>query len=315
MISSELSCSWEYTTDLQSNTDHYTISIATDPLDQSRIFSQEVPGNEYSFVSPVLQFYKEQTYYVTLYTENKAGLVNILTSDPIYFDETPPINSGKIKVIPNYAFGYYNMGDINNLTIDMSQSAVCILWSNCVGLRFSAFANENSIKEYQLGIGTVAKGDNIYGYRVIVPDKDNNEYRYTIDHLSLDSNLREPLYFTIRAVNYVGLHTDLTSSPVYIKSYTNIQNSWVYDGKDPLVDIDYQNYTTFISAHLHYGIHCPLRTLEWGVESADGMIFKNFTEVSLEYKTDVLETEFSVSTDQILLYNDETYRIVVRGNE
>ena len=96
-LPSQLTCSWLHTYDTESTIASQTISIATDNLDQSHLFSFALPGNMTNFTSPVMNFSSDQAYYVTLYYTNGAGLENIITSRPVYYDLTPPISPSVVR--------------------------------------------------------------------------------------------------------------------------------------------------------------------------------------------------------------------------
>ena len=259
----------------------------------------------------MLEFTSGIPYYTTLYIYNGAGLENIITSEPIYFDATPPVNIGDIYVIPNYgSINYENSTD----DINMSSVAQCVWDSNILTVQFTPFLDmETGIKDYQLGIGSEPGMDDILSFHSVDTYPDGNPLTYTITPLSLNANSRQPHYFTIRAFNYANLYTDSTSIPVYIKSNVNSLVSWVYDGDDDSKDIDYQYSTTYISGNAFFGVNCPMKRLEWAVESVDGALVKEFTEIDPNPISEELENTYKLSTDQAQLYEDETYRLLVRG--
>lgn len=307
----QVSCQWNATYDPQSGIKRYNISLSTDKLDTSRVFFQELSGYQYSFTSPILNLDTSLQYYVTLYIENGAGLVNILTSTLSSCDSTPPISTGSVSIVPNYANSSYSEGMIIDKQIDTSQSAVCVWYANSLTVSFPPFTDDESgIKEYQLGIGTSVASDDVVSYSIITPTLSSQLYQ--VNNLVLNASYAGPLYFTIRAINNAFLYTDSTSNAVYVKSTTNRGQSWVYDGTIG-TDIDFQNTTTYISGIFHYSVNCPLKSLEWAVEGTDGIIVKNFTDIPLT--DNYHEMDFTFSTDQITLYNGETYRLIIRGNE
>ena len=142
---SQLTCSWLHTNDPESTIASQTISIATDNLDQSRLFSSVLPGNTTNFTSPVLNFTSGQAYYVTLYYTNGAGLENIVTSRAVYYDWTPPVSSSVgVVVLPNYASGVYE-GVSEGVTGVMRDSeAVCVLVTDRLSLQYGAFTDPES---------------------------------------------------------------------------------------------------------------------------------------------------------------------------
>lgn len=127
---------------------------------------------------------------------------------------------------------------------------------------------------------------------------------------------RSALYFNVKAFNNNELHSILSSRPIFLKTEANALASWVYDGMSDLFDIDYQTYTSEISGYFQVGTNCPLQGAHWLVETADGMLVHNVTGVNTaEFIGNMLDNHYFVSSDQVSLYNDETYRIVVRATD
>ena len=109
---------------------------------------------------------------------------------------------------------------------------------------------------------------------------------FTLEMLpSVVSSTRDPLFLTIIRYDEANLHLKLTSLPIYVKSPDNLIASWVYDGDDPGVDLDYQQSTTYISSHAMFEVNCPMEVIEWGLESVDGMIVLNFSTTKLQNRT------------------------------
>ena len=286
--------------DIQSTINQFTVFITSDSL---QLFSQKM-HNLPTFLSPVINNNNRSNYYITLHVENSAGLINIFMSNMIDIDVTPPHNSGGLLVAVNHASGHY-------LTTLTHGDPVCVWWNEILSVYFQPFIDkESDIIEYRLGIGSTPGGDDFYHYTTVKPVKTSQLYMIRLP--SKLENSRKPLYFTVRAINAALLHSDLTSHQYYIKSTTNTKVSQVYDGKELYNDIDFQNYTTYISGHLHYGINCPLKYIEWSVERADGVITKNISQISVP-STITLHEVFSISSDQVILQNQETYRLVVQG--
>ena len=124
------------------------------------------------------------------------------------------------------------------------------------------------------------------------------------------------LYFNIKSYNSEHLHSVISSNPVFIKSGTNIQPSWLYDGRDPRSDSDFQTATTAISGWFHIGANCPIRSAQWAVESVDGMMAQDYVNVSIPDTVALgnhVENTFFLNSDQVQLFDDETYRILVQA--
>ena len=132
-----INCRWSGIRDNQSGIISYAVSIGTLPTDQSVLSRVDIEGKEHidSYTSPLMTFELNVAYFLTLYITNGAGLEKIFTSDPIYFDATPPRFSGKVSVLRNFRSGEYSLGDI---TIDNlgTESATCLFDTDIVGIVF-----------------------------------------------------------------------------------------------------------------------------------------------------------------------------------
>ena len=62
-----------------------------------------------------------------------------------------------------------------------------------------------------------------------------------------------------------------------------------------------------------FGVNRPMEVIEWGLESIDGMIVLNFSSVQSNSLQDTLNNACFISSDQVSPYDNQTYRIVVRG--
>ena len=98
-----------------------------------------------NFTSPVMNFSSDQAYYVTLYYTNGAGLENIITSRPVYYDLTPPISpSVGVVVLPNYASGVYE-GVTEAVTgVVRDSEAVCVLVTDGLSLQYGTFTDSET---------------------------------------------------------------------------------------------------------------------------------------------------------------------------
>lgn len=90
-----------------------------------------------SYTSPLIVFTQNIPYFVTLYTTNGARLERIFTSEPVYFDTTPPVFAGTVSVLRNFGTGEYNMGDITIRSIGMD-TAACLYDTDIVSILFQA---------------------------------------------------------------------------------------------------------------------------------------------------------------------------------
>lgn len=134
---------------------------------------------------------------------------------------------------------------------------------------------------------------------------------HTLNPIDFSSANRQSVFFNIKIYNTEGLYTILSSNAVYVKSYLNREYSWIFDGDDIDRDIDYQTSITEASANFYIGVNCPIRAAQWAVESVDGMLAQQYTQIDIA--PDKFNNLFSVSTDQVNLYNNETYRVLVQA--
>ena len=258
-----------------------------------------------------MNYSPDQGYYVTLYAYNGAGLENIITSEPVYIDTSPPVSEGSLYVIPN--FGDQSYTDESG-SINTTMEAFCVWDTDVLTLRFSKSSDEESIIiEYQLGIGHFSGGDDVVAFHTIdIEVVDDTWGIYVLSGIDrVYSETRNPYYFTVRSFNSAGLYYDIVSMPVYVKSEGNTEVSWVIDGDTGTEDRDYQYSSTQASGRAFFGINCPMRMVEWSVEGIDGIVAKNFTEIDLE-TAQYTNNTYSFGTDQVM-YEDETYRLIVRG--
>ena len=107
------------------------VSIATDPLDQSRVYSETLSASLSEFVSPVMEFQADVAYYVTLYVNNGAGLQSILTSEAIYYLTAPREWNGPLMVVPNYATSEYN-----TIGLELESEAICLQDTDVISILF-----------------------------------------------------------------------------------------------------------------------------------------------------------------------------------
>ena len=258
-----------------------------------------------------MNYSTNQSYYVTLYAYNKAGLESIVTSEPIYIDTSPPTSEGLLYVLPN--FGDQSYTDESG-TINTTTEALCLWDTDVATLIFSQSSDkESNIKEYQLGIGHLLGGDDVLAFHTVnVEFVDDVWATYVLSGIdSVYSKIREPYYFTIRSFNNAGLYYDIVSMPVYSMSEDNTKSSWIIDGDRETEDRDYQYSATQANGRAFFGINCPMRSVEWSVQGVDGVVVKNFTEIDLK-TAQYSNNTYSFSTDQVM-YDDETYRLIVRG--
>lgn len=137
---------------------------------------------------------------------------------------------------------------------------------------------------------------------------------YQINPINFTDANRQGIYFSIQVYNCHGLYSVLSSNIVYIKSNLTLQPSWLYDGNNSNSDIEYQDSTTQVNAYVHVGINCPIETAQWAVESVDGMLTQDYIEIEVGADSLGLKSNtFFLFSDQVLLYHDESYRVLFRA--
>ena len=173
---------------------------------------------------------------------------------------------------------------------------------------------------YKLGVGYAPGNDDLQKFKLITPmpftaeTSNGGLLHYQIHPINFTDALRRGIYFSIEVHNCHGLYTTLSSNVVYIKSDLTLEANWIYDGNNSNSDIEYQGSTTEVSAYVHVGVNCPIQTAQWAVEGVDGILTQDYIEV--ETSSNSLNTRrntFFLSSDRVLLYNDESYRVLFQA--
>ena len=314
-------CHWDGIMDPESGIQQYAIAIGTSQTDQSVMSRTILEGTCLNdFISPVFHIVSPTVpYYVTLFSTNGVNQEAITISNPIYFDISPPIISGGVFIRPNFKVADYIMGVLTNLSSG-AESAVCLLDTDIVSILFDApqDTESGSVFNFELGVGYFPGNDDVLRFEVInpVPLPSNGEIVTTLYHrltpISFTAVGRRGIYFTIRVLNRAHLVTVLTSNVVFIKSGLTLEWNWIYDGTEFGSDIDYQISTIEMGAIFHLGVNCPIREGRWAVESVDGNLTQPYVYLDINQFQNPIENTFHVFSDQLLLFNDETYRILVQ---
>ena len=153
-----ISCECADMLDAESGIIRFTVSIGTDATDQSILSEMNLAGDSSFFVSPQLNVSVTMTYYVTLRIGNSAGLETILTSDPVYFDNSPPIVEGfTVTVLPNSLLSQYDMSNFSTEFIASPDTLVCLLNTDVAVIVFDNSADPETgiISRYVLHTHTV----------------------------------------------------------------------------------------------------------------------------------------------------------------
>ena len=86
------------------------------------------------------------------------------------------------------------------------------------------------------------------------------------------------------------------------------------DGTDPNDDMELQTSTTEIGAYFSIGSHCPVTYARWAIEDANGTVVLDYVDVEIPAHSErEVQNEFALYTDQVMLYNEESYRVLVQA--
>ena len=268
-------------------------------------------STSYSF--PVLQFELTLEYYVTFRVSNRAGIQANVVRGPIVVATNVPVATGSVTVVPNYEEYIYN-GNSSMQVIPSNNAAQCLFASAILTAFWEPFTDEwSGISKYQISIGYSPGSEEVYSFqdaRPLVADFGSLSYEVHPVYFPVASTA--PVFVSVRGFNNAGYHTTITSNPIYIISDENTYTGWVYDGGDNQMDIEYQTSTSRIEGTFSTGVNCPLASVQWAVEAADGMRVLNFTTVSISDSRTFNGTYF-ISSSGLSLYNGETYRIIVKA--
>ena len=170
---------------------------------------------------------------------------------------------------------------------------------------------------YEVGIGYSLGTDDHHTFTSFTPSLiTTGTYSHTLTHIDTTVIGRRPIYFTVqtRSSDNTQQVFKLSSSPVYIKSTINEQDSWLSDGTDPDFDREYQTSTTEISARFSIGTNCPITYARWAIEDANGTVVQDYLDVEIPPQSSGERVnEFALYTDQVRLYNEESYRVLVQA--
>ena len=323
-------CHWSGTEDPQSTLLQHTIAIGTSATDQSVLSSKRLLADQRSYTSAIFpSLLPNVPYYVTLTTFNRAGQERVLVSDAIYLDVTPPTFQGSLLVYPNFRVADYFYGRLTNITISDGgvAAAVCLFDTDAVTVVFDAPSDVTSSSGastgsflYKIGVGYRMGSDDIVQFSSFFPvplvashplyHLTSERLYHRLTRLSLASIGRHPFYVTLKVGNAAKLSSVLSSGPVYVKSDVTARPSWARDGFNEEVDIDYQASTVQIGGSFSVGVNCPIRSGRWAVEGVDGNLTQPYT--SLDPLEGPPGATFRVRTDQVRLFNEETYRVLLQ---
>lgn len=174
------------------------------------------------------------------------------------------------------------------------ENVVCLLDTDSISIIFETPSDaEASSRDvgyvYELGVGYRVGSDDFRSYDRFFPlplpaaatsgSGVNTRLYHRVDRLDLGSAGRRVLYLTVRVTNKAGLHSIVTSGPVYVKSDLTMEQNWINDGINSGSDMEYQMSTVEIGASFSFGVNCPIRRGHWAVESVDGNLTQPYIEL------------------------------------
>ena len=312
MVESSITCTWSGFYDIESGIDYYSIMIGTVPGEGS-LHTAFVISESNSYSSPVLQFELMLEYYVTFRVSNRAGIQANIVQGPIVVATSIPIATGSVTVVPNYKEYVYSRNSSEQV-IPQNNAAQCIFASTILTIRWNPFTDERSgISKYQISIGFSPGSDEVYSFQDARPLlASTGSLSYDLSPVYLPPISTAPVYVSVRGFNNAGYHTTISSNEIYVISGENTYAGWVNDGGEPQMDIEYQTSTSRIEGTFSTGVNCPLASIQWAVEAADGMRALNFTALSIS-DVATFNGSYFLSSNALSLYNGETYRIIVKA--
>ena len=282
--------------------------IGTEP-GEGNLHTAFVISESESYSSPMLQFEHNTRYYITFRVSNRAGIQTNIVQGPIVTVTYAPIAYGSVTVIPNYQQFIATGGSFEQILQNISTQ--CLFDSSILTVLWNPFTDlQSGIDEYQIAVGYLPGSDEVLTYQDTQPLVTMyGSLMYELSPVHFTAISREPVYVSIRGYNHARYYTTISSNEVYIVSEENTNTSWVYDGGNPHTDAEYQVSTNKIECTFSTGVNCPLESIRWAVEAADGMRVLNFTAV--EISDSVFNGSYFLSSRDVSLYNDETYRVLV----
>lgn len=175
----------------------------------------------------------------------------------------------------------------------------------------------NVLSSFEIGIGYFPGTDDHWTFTSFTPSHVTTEkYSHNLTHIDTITIGRRPIYITVQARSSDKIRHifKLSSPPVYIKSNITEWDSWLVDGTDPKSDQEFQTSTTEINAYFSIGGHCPITYARWSIEDANGTVVHDYLDVEIQpHSSRGINNHFTLYTDQVRLYNEESYRVLVQA--
>ena len=160
------------------------------------------------------------------------------------------------------------------------------------------------------------------------------QFTVKLKHVNLSPAGSQGVFFNIRVCNENRIHSVLSSNPIFVKSDTVLEGSWVFDGNIPGQDINFQTSTTEYKGQAHINVNCPLRSAQWAIECVDGTIVQQYRDIDtmINFADNFIESQnvffmlaaglpmsfensFHFETDQVELGDSEVYRILFNARD
>ncbi|XP_052806221.1 uncharacterized protein LOC128235438 [Mya arenaria] len=283
-----VTCVWSGFADLQSKVERFYIFFGFEEGFDNIAPAYELSGDVHSYVTSALPVSHADTFYATVIAENSVGLQVRAYSSPISVDDTPPVSG---VVVELKSASYIDPSDYEKTVQSTKMAcespdecnmvdAVCQEKMNTIRAAWSPFIDaESGIKSLQVAVGTIPGGGQLKPFFQIP----NSAQNYEINGINLYD--KREIFVTIKAENNAGKTASVISNGVFLSYLSQemppLYHIGVYDSNQHSIgDIDYQVETSSLEAKWDVsGDPCPIIKYEWAIESTDGRVIQNFTDM------------------------------------
>ncbi|XP_052806226.1 uncharacterized protein LOC128235445 [Mya arenaria] len=283
-----VTCEWSGFADVQSKVDRFYILFGFREGFDDLAPAYELSGDIHSYVTSVLPVSHADIFYATVIAENSVGLQVRAYSAPISVDNTPPVSG---VVVELKSASYIDPND-HEKTVQSTKmacespsecnmvDAVCQETMNTIRAAWSPFTDaESGIKSLLIAVGTIPGGGQLRPFFPIP----NSAQNFQITGIDLYG--KREIFVTIKAENNAGKAASVISNGVYLSYLSQgkppLYHIGVYDSHQHAIgDIDYQVETSSLEAKWDVsGDPCPVIKYKWAIESTDGRVIQNFTDM------------------------------------
>ncbi|XP_052806219.1 uncharacterized protein LOC128235437 [Mya arenaria] len=283
-----VTCEWSGFADVQSKVERFYIFFGFQEGFDDIAPAYELSGDVHSYVTSVLHVRHEDIFYATVIAENSVGLQARAYSAPISVDDTPPVSGVAVEL---KSASYIDPNDYENTVQSTKMAcespvecnmvdAVCQETTNTIRAAWSPFIDaESGIKSLLIAVGTIPGGGQLKPFFPIHHSAQN------IEITGIDLYGKREIFVTIKAENNAGKAASVISNGVYLSYISQemqpLYHIGVYDSHQHAIgDIDYQVETSSLEAKWDVsGDPCPVIKYEWAIESTDGRVIQNFTDM------------------------------------